>query len=268
MRLQSTRQGRVIMTAPYGSTTAQDFGVGGRIARPAMWIAAGLVSFLALAGLWASDVRAQSATTDQAAPKLTSEMCLGCHGLEGFAPAPAPGETRFPMVLKDRFLGSVHGKRQCVECHTNITKIPHEKVEVKVSCVNCHEALLDEAKDDNKPDQIAKLSGVVEMIGRYMKSIHAQPNKEDQSHTNATCYNCHDAHYIYPKGTPNRNWWRLNLPYTCGACHTAELAAYKTSVHGIETLQNGNCLLYTSDAADDLLCVALGGRRIIKKKQK
>src|SRR5450756_235791 len=28
-----------------------------------------------------------------------------------------------------------------------------------------------------------------------------------------------------------------------------------------------NCLLYTSDAADDLLCVDLGGRRIIKKKK-
>ena len=28
------------------------------------------------------------------------------------------------------------------------------------------------------------------------------------------------------------------------------------------------CLLYTSDAADDLLCVGLGGRRIIKKKKK
>src|SRR5450756_2545496 len=26
----------------------------------------------------------------------------------------------------------------------------------------------------------------------------------------------------------------------------------------------GDCLLYTSDAADDLLCVDLGGRRIIK----
>ena len=26
------------------------------------------------------------------------------------------------------------------------------------------------------------------------------------------------------------------------------------------------CLLYTSDAADDLLCVDLGGRRIIKNK--
>src|SRR5450756_1041173 len=35
-----------------------------------------------------------------------------------------------------------------------------------------------------------------------------------------------------------------------------------------EGAANGNCLLYTSDAADDLLCVDLGGRRIIKKKKK
>ena len=28
------------------------------------------------------------------------------------------------------------------------------------------------------------------------------------------------------------------------------------------------CLLYTSDAADDLLCVDFGGRRIIKQKTK
>src|SRR5450756_1504888 len=32
--------------------------------------------------------------------------------------------------------------------------------------------------------------------------------------------------------------------------------------------QEKTCLLYTSDAADDLLCVDLGGRRIIKKKKK
>src|SRR5450756_1889981 len=32
--------------------------------------------------------------------------------------------------------------------------------------------------------------------------------------------------------------------------------------------QGDICLLYTSDAADDLLCVDLGGRRIIKKKKK
>ena len=34
----------------------------------------------------------------------------------------------------------------------------------------------------------------------------------------------------------------------------------------LQTLELHTCLLYTSDAADDLLCVDLGGRRIIKKK--
>src|SRR5665213_1908970 len=44
--------------------------------------------------------------------------------------------------------------------------------------------------------------------------------------------------------------------------------AFKIDSHNhpsyIEPFQG--CLLYTSDAADDLLCVDLGGRRIIKKK--
>ena len=37
------------------------------------------------------------------------------------------------------------------------------------------------------------------------------------------------------------------------------------SLHPSKTIYS--CLLYTSDAADDLLCVDLGGRRIIKKKK-
>src|SRR5450756_3190680 len=35
---------------------------------------------------------------------------------------------------------------------------------------------------------------------------------------------------------------------------------------GIVYDPDNSCLLYTSDAADDLLCVDLGGRRIITKK--
>ena len=34
----------------------------------------------------------------------------------------------------------------------------------------------------------------------------------------------------------------------------------------VKIIAGNNCLLYTSDAADELLCVDLGGRRIIKKK--
>src|SRR5450756_1233369 len=40
----------------------------------------------------------------------------------------------------------------------------------------------------------------------------------------------------------------------------------KMVVGYIRGVQDQGCLLYTSDAADDLLCVDLGGRRIIKKK--
>jgi cytochrome b subunit of formate dehydrogenase len=81
---------------------------------------------------------------------------------------------------------------------------------------------------------------VNQQISRYMKSIHARPSLEDQSVTNATCYNCHDAHYVYPEGSAIRAEWRLNIPNTCGKCHQAELRIYKTSVHGREVLDNHN----------------------------
>ena len=44
---------------------------------------------------------------------------------------------------------------------------------------------------------------------------------------------------------------------------------YRTNVKSTFELVKAflpGCLLYTSDAADDLLCVDLGGRRIIKKQ--
>ncbi len=213
--------------------------------RHVAWIVVAFVCFSAAAGLWRSDARAQNVapgtTSEQSnPPTLANETCLGCHGVEGFQPTFPSGRNGIPGVLTERFLGSVHGSRQCVECHKNITQIPHEKTEVKVSCVQCHEELWSNAQDEGKTAEFAKLGTVVQMIDRYMKSIHARPNKQDQSRTNATCYNCHEAHYIYPKGSANRNWWRLNLPYRCGSCHTEQLEAYKNSVHGKEVLQNGN----------------------------
>ena len=56
-------------------------------------------------------------------------------------------------------------------------------------------------------------------------------------------------------------FWLGRNPQDRGTIRFACLSRYekKTFV--------GGCLLYTSDAADDLLCVDLGGRRIIKKKK-
>ena len=41
----------------------------------------------------------------------------------------------------------------------------------------------------------------------------------------------------------------------------------RISEYNAEMGDNRICLLYTSDAADDMQCVDLGGRRIIKKKK-
>ncbi len=41
---------------------------------------------------------------------------------------------------------------------------------------------------------------------------------------------------------------------------------FKSRKEGKWTKLVCTCLLYTSDAADELLCVDLGGRRIIQKK--
>lgn len=174
-------------------------------------------------------------------PVLDNATCLGCHGNEGFSMPGANGKPKPLHVTAARFAASVHGKRQCVECHTDITEVPHQPgVQRKVSCVNCHDELWKEAQRQGTTKEHARLGVVVEQIDHYMKSVHARPSRDDQSRTNATCYSCHDAHYVGALGSEQRAEWRLNIPNTCGKCHTLQRAAYGTSVHGQEVLQKKN----------------------------
>src|SRR5450756_3202006 len=56
---------------------------------------------------------------------------------------------------------------------------------------------------------------------------------------------------------------------TDNGAYLIAISRNKSVAQGSRTSAYSNpCLLYTSDAADDLLCVDLGGRRIIKKKKK
>jgi cytochrome b subunit of formate dehydrogenase len=84
------------------------------------------------------------------------------------------------------------------------------------------------------------LGEVVQQIDSYMSSIHARPSREDQSRTNATCYDCHDAHYITPIDSQIGAQSRLKIPNICGKCHSEIATAYFTSVHGQEVSINGN----------------------------
>jgi cytochrome b subunit of formate dehydrogenase len=196
--------------------------------------------------VWQADTHAANAakSAKAAEPEVgnpENDTCLGCHGNEGFAAPGADGQMRQLHVIKNKFGKSVHGKRMCVECHTDITEIPHKTgVTHKVSCVTCHEALWDAAKAENKTKENERLGVVVQQIDHYMRSIHARPSREDQSRTNATCYNCHAPHYIYAKGSDERAEWRLGVPNVCGKCHAKEREQYATSVHGNAVLNDKN----------------------------
>jgi hypothetical protein len=173
-------------------------------------------------------------------PKLRNERCLRCHGKEDYSREDAYGKERLLHVTEEKFKASVHGGRDCVSCHQDIVKIPHKKgLDRKVGCVKCHYDLWEEAQDTGGNGKNARLGQVVEQIESYMGSIHARPSIEDQSRTNASCYDCHDAHYVTPIDSINSPENKLKIPYVCGNCHAEVLDTYMTSVHGKE-IGSGN----------------------------
>ncbi len=168
-------------------------------------------------------------------PKLRNERCLKCHGKENYT-----RKGRELHVTAEKFKESVHGDRDCVSCHTDIVKIPHNKgVDRKVGCVKCHTELWQEAQQLGTTTENERLGVVVEQIESYMNSVHARPSIDDQSRTNATCYSCHDAHYVASDDKQVGIKDRPNVPEICGNCHTDILETYKTSVHGLE-IASGN----------------------------
>jgi cytochrome b subunit of formate dehydrogenase len=170
-----------------------------------------------------------------------NSMCLACHGMEGFAMPGADGGMRDLHVIREKFEASVHGGQACTGCHQDITAIPHgTEGRIQVGCVKCHQDLFADAQREGRTRDEEKLGGVVTQIDRYMHSIHARPSTADQSRTNATCYDCHDAHYVYPQGSTVRAEWRLEIPRTCGRCHEEQLSQYASSVHGRLVLQDSN----------------------------
>jgi cytochrome b subunit of formate dehydrogenase len=109
----------------------------------------------------------------------------------------------------------------------------------KVGCVKCHLDLWEEAQQGEADAHSETLGVVVEQIESYMTSMHARPSIDDQSRTNATCYDCHDVHYISPIDNITHPESRLKIPLVCGECHSDVLSTYMTSVHGKE-IGSGN----------------------------
>jgi len=191
---------------------------------------------------------AETASAAPDDPKLANDRCLMCHGRKGFSREGPDGQPRDLHVDAARFDASVHGARDCVGCHADITKVPHRKgVERGVGCVQCHLDEWDKLKTNGDEAEGSTLEHVVDHIESYMESMHARPRINDQSRTNATCHDCHGGHYVERIDREARSENFLEIPNVCGKCHADVLATYKTSVHGQEVAAGNTAAAVCAD---------------------
>jgi cytochrome b subunit of formate dehydrogenase len=206
------------------------------------------------ASIGLSGVAAHAAEQAAAAPGagLDNATCLSCHEAKKSKievrdnqgkPRPLHG------IPADKFGQSVHFTMQCVTCHTDI-KDNAEKGNAhakntaqplkKVDCAGCHQELWELTQKHGRASDRPRLGVVAKNIEAYRKSFHSRPSSEDKTKPNAECNDCHDVHSfnVPPRNTPEYTQWRLSIPSICGKCHTDQLEAYQTSVHGQENAKN------------------------------
>ena len=125
----------------------------------------------------------------------------------------------------------------CITCHKSpITEsaFGDNKVEMKKAqeklCLSCH---LD---DEDVKKQITPSAG---FIHAYDKSVHGYALHVKNNADAASCIDCHTSHQII-KGTDSKSSvYRLNIPKTCGKCHSNIEKEYDESIHG-QLVMRGN----------------------------
>jgi len=171
-----------------------------------------MACLLAAAAFWTAPVAGADAPDNA--------TCLGCHGNEGFSGPGAGGKERSLHVSKERFDKSVHAKRNCVDCHTDITEIPHGNIPAQGSPARA------EARRN-----IPKLCGTchAKELDAYSKSVHGREVMEKGSPSAAVCSSCHSPHAVQD---PAQDQARIAITKNCGTCHADRLKTYQETYHG------------------------------------
>ena len=65
----------------------------------------------------------------------------------------------------------------------------------------------------------------------YRESVHAKAMARGNASA-AVCTDCHSAHEILPASNAQSTIAKVNIPNTCGKCHSAEATEFMQSVHG------------------------------------
>jgi hypothetical protein len=160
-----------------------------------------------------------------AAPVL--RQCLICHGRPEFKTVQPDGSVRPLFIDEGELRRSVHARWQCVDCHADVTTIPHQAGLAVVNCRRCHFS----ANPVGAPQDVN--------YDAYAKSVHGRLRLAGNTKA-PLCQDCHGTHLILKHGDPASRVNKLNVPETCGRCHVEVFAKYKLSVHGRSLLEKGN----------------------------
>lgn len=168
----------------------------------------------------AADVVAKPAVVT-AKPAVPNSECMECHEAE-FKPRKRGLPPEWIGVRPELFTKSVHGKTNCVDCHNTLKEAEHASKLPPAQCASCHE----------------------KAATQYATSIHGMSHTMGASDA-ASCASCHGTHDMVPVKQLDSPVFKLNLPKTCGTCHSDDKLAqsyrigtkeisghYLDSIHG------------------------------------
>ncbi len=161
-------------------------------------------------------------STLHAAQKLKDADCLTCHADKTLS-TDGNGKTISLYVDEAKLKHSIHGSLlACVDCHTDVKSLVHDKPPQKVTCAQCH----------------------ADAQTAYAHSTHALPAKSGKNPA-AGCEDCHAGpHEILAVDDAKSPVNHANIPMTCGRCHGQKFLmesngqsaqpflSYQESVHG------------------------------------
>ena len=165
-------------------------------------------------------------------------QCQGCHGTGKQLPYLAG--SLFHTTQHGGYSHSFHAQAlqngakaaSCLDCHTRnhdmTTMLPASdpastvnRANIAATCGRCHG---DQA--------VMKGSGISNQVFlSYRESVHAKAIARGNSSA-AVCTDCHTAHEILPASNAQSTIAKVNIPNTCGKCHSSEATEFMQSVHG------------------------------------
>jgi len=158
---------------------------------------------------------------------LEKDVCFECHGkpeILSMSPeerdqmvTPSEKEQEWPKGLSslyidpERFASSSHGGFNCLDCHNDISGIPHPQKLGRVDCSLCH----------NEVAQIYESNGHPALCHQCHDPHYVKPTLQVQAKDrNLPCLNCHNKKELLSKGYIHSK--HIGDKVSCTACHNAE----------------------------------------------